>query len=178
MAVTGSVSSEAGIPNGQVTVRVDGKAVSGCTNVSFTGSVSCTGSTAILAAGKRLVTLAYSGRGDFAASTSTSLTLTVAKRGTTTTLALAKTSVTYGHEGAEKFTASVSHAGSVYPTGKVAVRIGGTTICTITLSRGTGSCALANARLRAGTYTFAALYSGNGNYNQSESAKKILKVTT
>jgi hypothetical protein len=176
LAVTGSVSSTAGTPNGWVTVRVDGKAVSGCTNVPFTGTVSCTGTTAILAGGKHLVALAYSGRGDFAASTSTSLTLTVAKRGTTTTLTLAKTSVTYGHESAEKFTASVSHAGSVYPTGKVAVRIGGTTICTITLSRGTGSCTLANTRLRVGRYTFVALYSGDGNYNQSESAKKILKV--
>jgi hypothetical protein len=88
----------------------------------------------------------------------------------------AKTSVTCGHESAEKFTASVSHAGSVYPTGKVAVRIGGTTICTITLSRGTGRCTLANTRLRAGTYTFVALYSGDGNYNQSKSAKKVLKV--
>jgi hypothetical protein len=38
----------------------------------------------------------------------------------------------------------------------VAVRIGGTTICAITLSKGTGSCTLANTRLRAGTYTFVA----------------------
>jgi hypothetical protein len=176
LSVTGSVSSTAGTPNGWVTARVDGKAVSGCINVPFTGTVSCKGTTAILPGGKRLVTLAYSGRGDFAASTSVPLPLAVAKRGTTTTLALAKTSVTYGHESAEKFTVSVSRAGSVYPTGKVAVRIGGTTICTITLSKSTGSCTLANTRLRAGTYTFIALYSGDGNYNQSESAKKILKV--
>jgi hypothetical protein len=176
LAVSGSVSSAAGTPSGLVTVRVDGKAVSGCTSVSFSGTVSCKGTTAVLAGGKHLVTLAYSGRGDFAASTSASLPLTVAKRGMTTALALAKTSVTYGHESAEKFTASVSHAGSVDPTGKVAVRIGGTTICTITLNRGTGSCTLANTRLRSGTYTFVALYSGDGNYNQSESAKRTLKV--
>jgi hypothetical protein len=144
--------------------------------VSFTGTVSCRGKTATLTGGKHEVTLAYSGRGDFAASTSASLPLTVAKRGTTTTLALAKTSVTYGHENAERLTVSVSHVGSVYPTSKVAVRIGSTTICTITLSKGTGSCALANTRLRVGTYTFVALYGGDGNYNQSESPKKTLKV--
>jgi hypothetical protein len=144
--------------------------------VPFTGTVSCQGTTAVLAGGKHLVVLAYSGRGDFAASTSVALPLTVAKRDTTTTLALSRTSVTHGHESAEKFTVSVSRAGGVYPTGKVAVRIGGTTICTITPSKGTGSCALANNRLRAGTYTFVALYSGNGNYNQSGSAKKTLKV--
>jgi hypothetical protein len=176
LAVSGSVSSTAGTPNGSVTVRVDGKAVSGCINVSFSGTVSCKGTTAILAGGKHLVTLAYSGLDDFAASTSASLPLTVAKRGTTTTLTLAKTSVTYGHESAGKFTASVGRVGTVYPTGKVAVRIGGTTVCTITLSKGVGGCTLANTRLRSGTYTFVALYSGDSNYNQSESAKKTLKV--
>lgn len=176
LAVTGSVSSAVGTPNGWVTARVDGKALSGCTNVPFTGTVSCKGTTAILVGGKHLVTLAYSGRGDFAASTSASVPLVVARRGTTTTLALAKARVTYGHESAEKFTAWVSHVGGVYPAGKVAIRIGGTTICTITLSKGTGSCTLANTRLRAGTYTFVALYSGDRNYKQSESAKKILKV--
>lgn len=176
LVVTGSVSSTAGTPNGWATVRVDGKAVSGCTNVPFTGTISCKGTTAILGGGKHLVVLAYSGHGNFAASTSASLALTAVKRGTTTTLALAKTSVTYGHESAEKFTVSVSHVGSVYSTGKLAVRIGGTTICTITLSKGTGSCTLANTRLRVGTYTFVALYGGDGNYNLSDSAKKILKV--
>jgi Big-like domain-containing protein len=177
LTVTGSVTSTVGKPNGSATLRVDGKAVSGCTNVSFTGTLSCKGKTAILAGGKHEVALAYSGRGDFAASTSASLPLTVASRGTTTTLALAKTSVTYGHESAEKLTVSVSHVGSVYPTSKVAVRIGSTTICTITLSRGTGSCALANTRLRAGAYTFVAVFSGGANYGQSDSAKKTLKVT-
>ena len=98
LVVTGSVTSTVGTPNGLATLRVDGKAVSGCANVSFTGTLSCKGTTAILADGKHEVTLAYAGLGDFAASTSASLPLTVASRGTTTTLALAKTSVTYGHE--------------------------------------------------------------------------------
>ncbi|HKD90234.1 MAG TPA: Ig-like domain-containing protein [Streptosporangiaceae bacterium] len=176
LAVTGSVSSTAGTPNGRVTVRVDGTAVSGCTKVPFTGTVSCKGTTAILAGGKHLVTLAYSGGGDFAASTSVPLPLTVAKRGTTTTLALAKGRVTYRHESAEKLTASVSRAGRVYPTGKVAVRIGGTTICRISLNKGTGSCRLANTRLRAGKYKVVALYSGDVNYHRSDSGKKTLKV--
>ncbi|MGD0557163.1 MAG: Ig-like domain repeat protein [Streptosporangiaceae bacterium] len=176
LVVTGSVSSTAGTPNGSATVFVDGSAVSGCTNVPLTGTVSCKGTTAILADGKHRVVLAYLGQGDFAASSSASLALTAVKRGTTTTLALAKTSVTYGHESAEKFTVSVSHVGSVYPTGKLTVRIGGTAICTIILRKGTGSCTLANTRLRAGKYTFVAQYGGDGNYNLSDSAKKVLKV--
>lgn len=178
LTVSGTVSSAVGTPSGIATVLVDGKAVSGCTNalVDLTGKLSCQGTTGVLSAGRHLVTLSYPAEGGFLASTSAPVPLTVSKRGTATTLALAKTSVTYGHESAERFTVSVSRAGSVYPTGKVAVRIGGTTICTITLSKGIGSCLLANTRLRAGTYTLAALYSGDGNYAPSWSAKKILKV--
>jgi hypothetical protein len=101
----------------------------------------------------------------------------VAKAKTTTTLALSKTSVAYGRENAARLSVSVSHVGSVYPTGKVSVRIGGTTICTITLSKGTGSCTLSSKRLRAGSYRFSALYGGNGDYNSSPlSASKTLKV--
>jgi hypothetical protein len=178
LAVTGSVTSTAGTPNGWVTVRIDGKAVAGCTNVSFIGTMSCKGTTAILTGGTHWVSLGYAGRGNFAAAptSSSSFALPVGRRHTTASLTLARTSVTYGHESAEKFTVSASHVGSVYPTGKVQVRIGGTTICTITLSRGVGSCTLANTRLRAGTYTFVDLYSGDRNYYKSESAKKTLKV--
>jgi hypothetical protein len=176
LAVTGSVSSTAGTPNGWVTVRVDGKALSGCTNVAFTGAVSCKGTTAVLAPGKHLVSLAYSARGDFAASTSSSLPLTVAKRGTTTTLTLAKTTITDGQENAEKLTVSLSHVGDYYPTGNVAIKIGGTTICTIGLKKGTGGCTLSKTRLKAGGYTLVASYGGSTDYSGSTSAKKGLTV--
>lgn len=65
----------------------------------------------------------------------------------TTGLTLAKTAITYGHETAEKLTVSVSHAGSVYATGKVEVKSGSTVVCTITLNNGTGSCTLTARRL-------------------------------
>lgn len=65
----------------------------------------------------------------------------------TTGLTLAKTAITYGHETAEKLTVSVSHAGSVYATGKVEVKSGSTVVCTITLNKGTGSCTLTARRL-------------------------------
>jgi hypothetical protein len=179
LTVSGTVSSAEGTPSGIATVLVDGKALPGCTNTGFTGTYSCKGTTGILAAGRHLVTLSYPANGPngtWMPSTSAALPLTVAKRASATSLALAKTSVTYGHESYEKFTVSVGRAGSVYPTGKVAVQIGGTTICTITLGKGTGGCVLANTRLRAGTYTLSALYSGDGNYAPSRSAKKNLKV--
>ena len=59
---------------------------------------------------------------------------------TSTRLTLAKTTITYGHENAEKFTVSVSGTtGNVLATGKVTVKVGRTTLCTITLSRGSGA---------------------------------------
>jgi hypothetical protein len=184
LTVRGTVSSAHGVPSGIATVQVDGKAVSGCINAGVfagasSGALSCKGTTGVLAAGKHLVTLSYPGlgrNGSWMPSTSAPVPLTVSKRGTATTLALTRTSVTHGHESAERFTVSVSRAGSVYPTGKAVVRTGATTICTITLSKGIGGCVLANTRLRAGTYTLAALYSGDGNYEPSWSAKKNLKV--
>lgn len=56
------------------------------------------------------------------------------------------------------------------------MRIGGTTICTISLNKGAGACTLANTRLRPGAYRFVALYPGNGDYNSSTSPSKTLRV--
>jgi hypothetical protein len=177
LTVTGTVSSAAGTPNGWTTVRVDGHAVSGCTNIWFAaGMVSCTGTTAVLTGGKHTVTLSYSGRGDFAASASPAATLTVGVARSTPALSLSRSSVTYGSENAEKFTVSASHAGSVYPTGKAQVRIGGSALCTVTLSKGAGSCTLTAKQLRAGSYTIIAVYLGDVNYHSSQSAGKSLKV--
>jgi hypothetical protein len=177
LTVTGAVSSTAGTPSGWTTVRVDGHAVSGCTNTWFSaGTVSCTGTTAVLTGGKHSVTLSYSGRGNFAASASPAVTLTVGVARSTPSLSLSRSSVTYGSENAEKFTVSVSHVGSVYPTGKAQVRIGGTTLCTVTLSKGAGSCTLIARQLRAGTYAIIAVYPGDVNYHSSQSAGKTLKV--
>ncbi len=176
LTVTGSVSSTAGTPNGWATVRVDGRAVPGCTNVPFSRTVSCKGTTAILAGGRHLVNLAYSGRGDFGASTSVSLPLTVSRARTSTRLVLARTVISYGHENSERLTISVSHAGSVYATGKVAIKAGRTVLCTIILSRGGGNCTLTTTKLRPGTYHLTAAYPGNGNYSPSGSASETLKV--
>lgn len=173
-----NVTSAAGTPAGTVDVTINGTGLDNCDgNVLTAGKVTCTSLTWVRAPGRYAITVGYPGDADFAPSTSAVRYLTVSKAKTITTLRLSEATVTYGHERAEKFTVSVSHAGSVYPTGKVAVRIGGTTICTISLNKGTGSCTLGSTRLRAGTYQMAAHYAGNGDYNSSTSASKTLKVT-
>jgi hypothetical protein len=172
-----SVTSAAGTPAGAVSVDINGKGLVNCDgDVLTVGKDTCATSVGVLTPGRYAFTVGYPGNADFAPSTSAVRYLTVSKAKTTTTLTLSKTTVTYGHESAEKLTVAVSHVGSVYPTGKVAVRIGGTTICTITLNKGTGSCTLGNTRLRAGTYRFVALYAGNGDYNSSASPSKTLKI--
>jgi hypothetical protein len=175
---TATIAGGGGIPTGYASVSINGKQLSGCTDVAVGGGkIICTSSAGALMAGRYGFTVGYAGDADFAPSASAPQYLTVGKAKTTTGLVLSNTSVTYGHENLEKLTVSVSHVGSVYPTGGVAVRIGATTICTISLSKGTGSCTLGATRLRAGTYPFVALYPGDGNYGSSTSASKTLKVT-
>ena len=179
LTITGTVSSAAGIPAGATTVRVDGRTIPGCTSTSFTaGTVHCTGTTAILTGGKHNVTLSYPGPGNFAASTSPPVTLTVGLARSSPTLTLSRSSVRYGSENTVKFTVAVSHVGSVRPAGKAQVRVGGTTLCTVTLSNSAGSCTLTARQLRAGTYAIIAVYRGDVNYHSSQSARKTLKVTT
>ncbi len=178
LAISGTVSSPGATPTGTAAVHVDGHTVTGCTSVPLNGGkITCTGTTAILAGGKHAVTLSYVGAANFTASTSAVVTVTVGVAGSTPALALSRSSVTYGHENVEKFTVSVSRKGSVYPTGKAQVRMGSTTLCTVTLtSNGTGSCTLAARQLRAGTYSITAVYLGNADYHSSQSARKALKV--
>src|SRR5215469_1174647 len=157
LTVKGTVTSTVGTPSGSATVRVDGHPVSGCTGVSVSaGTVSCTGTTAILTGGGHTVTLSYSGGGNFAASVSPAATLTVGMARSTLTLSLSRSSVRYGSEKQEKFTVSVSHVGSVRPTGKAQVRIGRRTLCTVTLRNGAGGCTLTSRQLRVGRYRIVA----------------------
>ena len=58
----------------------------------------------------------------------------------------------------------------------MAVKAGRKTVCTITLSKGTGSCTLSVKALRTGTYRLAASYGGDGNYLSSGPGTKTLKV--
>ncbi len=172
---TATIAGAGGTPTGHASVSLNGRQLTSCAQVQVAGGkITCTGSVGALLPGRYAFTVAYAGDTDFAPSASATRYLTVGRAKTTTGLTLSKATVTYGHENAEKFTVSVSHAGSVYATGRVAVRIGGTTI---SLNKGTGSCTLGATRLRAGTYRFVALYSGNGNYNTSLSPTKTLRVT-
>jgi Bacterial Ig-like domain (group 3) len=178
LTVTATVSGPVTV-TGWASASVDGRALTGCTNVPLTTSgLSCKGTTSwVLTGGTHKVTVTYSGQGSLSASSSVALPLAVGVAASEPTLTLSRASVAYGAENGEKFTVSVSHVGGVYPSGKVQVRRGGTTLCTITLSKGTGSCSLTARQLAAGSYTLGAVYLGDANYHSSSAATRPLKVT-
>jgi hypothetical protein len=95
---------------------------------------------------------------------------------TSTSLSLAAAKVTYGHEQSAKFSVEVTPEAGGTPTGKVTVKAGSASLCTITLGGGTGSCTLAARKLRPGTYQLTASYGGDTAYNGSTSAQHALTV--
>ncbi len=177
LTFAGSVTSFAGAPTGTTSVLINGSQRGTCEGTALSdGKNTCTTPVGTLPPGRYPVVLWYNGSTDFATSTSVTHYLTVSQAKTTTTLSLSKSPVTYGHENQERLTVSVSHAGSVYPTGRVTVKAGSTTLCTISLSKGTGSCTLSASKLKAGTYQLSASFPGNSDYLKSTSSSKTLKV--
>jgi Bacterial Ig-like domain (group 3) len=96
-------------------------------------------------------------------------------RPTSTSLALSAAKVTYGHEGAERLSVTVTSQYGT-PGGKVTVKTGTTTVCTITLASGKGRCTLTASQLRPGTHTLVAAYPGNSDFTSSASSRKTLTV--
>lgn len=97
------------------------------------------------------------------------LTLLV-RRVSATVVTLMAPSVVWGHEQVAKFTVSLSPRAPLIPSGKVYVREGAVTLCTVTLSKGAGSCTPGATALAPGKYTVAALYLGDTNFSPSQSA--------
>ena len=67
------------------------------------------------------------------------------------------------------------HSGT--PTGTVTVTAGTKTVCTITLSGGTGSCPLTATQLAARTALLTASYGGDARFGASASPAEPLTVT-
>ena len=95
--------------------------------------------------------------------------LSVTKDTTVTTVFASPTSVIYGAEARAVFTATVkTHYGEAVSTGEnVTVKVGSAT-CTLTVnSAGQGSCTIANAALRVGSYAVSASYGGDSKLSGS-----------
>jgi hypothetical protein len=100
----------------------------------------------------------------------TTITISAATIPTHTSLSLSTLFPVYGHESAETFSVHVT-ATSGTPSGTVTITSSAGTLCTVTLSAGSGSCSLTNTQLPVGTYTnIVAVYNPTGPFQASNSS--------
>jgi hypothetical protein len=158
-SATVAPTAGSGTPSGTVAFTIGSTTL--CTATLSGGTGSCTANNA--PQGTDTVTGTYGGDAVFAGSQGTT-TLTVTAptaRPTTTTVGVSPTTTPFG--GTVTYSATVAPtAGSGTPTGTVAFTIGSTTLCTATLSGGSGSCTAANAPV--GTDTVTGTYSGDTSF--------------
>jgi hypothetical protein len=164
--------SSAGTPTGTVTVTAGTTTL--CTITLASAAGSCTLQATQLPAGTYQITGSYSGDASSSPSVSPAQALTVSPAGSATALNLSAATVTYGNEQAEQVSVMVSSPGT--PIGMVTVTAGTTTLCTVTLASGVGSCTLQATQLPAGTYQVTGSYSGDADASPSTSPAQALTV--
>jgi len=89
-----------------------------------------------------------------------------------TTLSLSWPFASYGDEQAEDLSVTVGGAGST-PTGTVTITAGLTTVCTVSLTDGAGSCALTATELDPAAVNLVASYSGDATFAPSAAAQVL-----
>ncbi len=164
-SVTFTATVSASTATGTVTFR-DGATVLGTGNLS---GGTATFSTAALAVGPHVITAAYGGNANFAASTSADITQNVSNAATTTVVTSNPNPSTYG--ASVVFTATVTPSTA---TGTVTFRDGATDIGIGTLSGGTAT--FATASLGGGVHSIRAVYSGDTSYIASTSSPLAQEV--
>jgi hypothetical protein len=172
--LSATVTASSGTPAGTVSVKSGSATV--CTMTLSGGKGSCTPGSTTMGTGTQHLVAVYNPSSGFASSTSAAKTVTVGKASTKSALKLSAGTITYGKEQSEHLSVTISPRYSGTPTGKVTVKKGSSTVCTITLKGGKGSCTLSSKQFGAGTYTLVAAYQGSGDYNASTSGKETLKV--
>jgi hypothetical protein len=157
-----------GTPTGTVTF-MDGNTTLGTGTLSNgVATFSSTSLQSYLAVANHTITAIYSDDANFNASTSTAITQDVAKASTTSTLISSLPTSVSGQNVTFTATIAPQAPGLGTPTGTVSFMDGNTPIGTQTLSNGTASVNISN--LSATTHSITAVYSGDQNYNNSNSS--------
>ncbi len=177
----GAFASVEGIPSGSMTITAATSSgtftlCSGTLN-NFGSLASCPLAANTLPVGTNQITATYFSNGVYAGSSTTRTVTVVPVQSTTTTLTLSSPSVPFASEQTEVFTARVTNAGGGTPTGTVSITTGSTTICSFTLSGGTGHCSPSASLLRPGSYPLTATYNGDPTDTPSSDTSKTLVVT-
>jgi mucin-19 len=150
--------SGSGTPTGTVTFYSDGVSIG--TGTLSQGSATLTTST--LSIGSHAITAMYASSGSFVGSTSSPITqtITLVPTGITPTV---PSGISYGGTAVMPFV--VTAANGQTPTGTVTVTADGTTLCTVTLSNGAGTCS--EYTLAAGTHSLKFSYGGTSVFDSS-----------
>jgi hypothetical protein len=168
-------------PTGTVAVKSGGATMCSVTLATGGGSCTVTSPIALAVGATHAVTATYTGDPDYTGSVSstTAVNLAVTKATSSPAITLSESSATFGDEGTVTFTVHVTPQYSGTPTGAVAVKAGVTSLCTVTLSNGTGTCSLANSKLGAAStpYSVTAVYDGDTNFTGASSPSQPLIVT-
>jgi len=162
-AVVSPVAPGTGVPTGTVTFR-DGATVL-ATVTLVNGSASFVTST--LAVGSHSLTAAYSGGGNFLASTSAVVAHTVNPGSTSTSLTSTPNPSTLGQTVTLSATVSAVAPAVGIPTGTVTFRDGATSLGVVTLVN--GSASFQTAALAVGSHPLTATYNGSATFATSTS---------
>ena len=174
LSVVVSSQYSGSMPTGTVNLSESGVRL--CTITLSAGAGSCRLDATRLDARDYHIVAAYRGDDVFVSSV-TGGRLTVLKAPSTTAFKLSATALTYGDEQVENLTVTVSsqYPGSM-PTGIVTVRGQSLTLCTITLSAGSGSCSLSATQLAMGSHQVFATYHGDEALVRSVAGESLTVV--
>ncbi|RSM42659.1 hypothetical protein DMA12_20775 [Amycolatopsis balhimycina DSM 5908] len=167
------------IPHGTMTISdtTSSGTTTLCTSTLNLGDAGlCTLDTSTLPVGTNQITATYAGDGLFAASSTTRTVTVLPVQATTTALTLSSPSVPFASEQNEVLTIRVTNAGGGTPTGLVNITTGGTAVCSLFLSGGTGRCSPTGSQLRPGTYPLTATYGGDSTDTGSSDTSQTLVV--
>ncbi len=170
----------AGTPTGTVNFTDGGTTISGCgTRPISGGQATCVVSGGYLASGgSRTIAAAYSGDGNFNASTSSNLTQTVNKDATTSIVTSSSNPSVTGQQVTYTATVSANAPGGGIPGGTVTFQDGGVNIATcvnVSLASGQATC---NQTYNAsgGGHSVTVSYAGSGDYLTSTSTPALAQT--
>ena len=175
-----SIAGPSGVaaPTGTATVTFESSTCSHAVmpSASSVSSVVCWLSGSLAGANEPSVT--YSGDSNYLSTSIMGSMTTTAKESTSTGFSPSVAHVAYRHQTTERFHVEVTPEFSgATPTGRVVISTGSTSICSITLTNGSGSCKLRQKQLARGKYHLLATYQGDTNTNRSKSSPVSLSVS-
>jgi hypothetical protein len=170
-AAVGVVAPGAGVPTGSVTFTIDGTA-----QLVPLSNGQATFATSTLGAGNHTISAAYSGDGNFNASTSAVLSYTVngSRAATTTVLHSSAAWSLFGHPVTISAVVSSATTGVGIPSGSVTFVVDGKAQATVILVNGTAS--FTTSGLAPGNHSIVAIYNGDSSFTGSTSSPSTLTV--